>query len=79
MDYLLICEGRCNPLIAHIDAAVAALPDTRHMLRDGPEARGDESLWAAQRQLRYTRHFRVTPMAVICRECGNIRQWETAE
>ena len=79
MDYQLICEGRCNPLIAHIDEAVtSAAEGSEHRWNRGPKARGTKSLWAAQRELKYTPHFRVSPLEATCRVCGAIRRWVTA-
>lgn len=71
-DYLLICEGRCNPLLAEIDGAVARLghPTER---RYGWQAAEYQRVVAAQRTLTYTPHFRLSVHQATCRVCGTAR------
>jgi hypothetical protein len=67
----LICEGRCNPGLAELDAE--RRDATAHL-------RMPDAVWfAAHRQLRHTLHAEqrgpFLTSAWACTVCGTVRKW----
>lgn len=65
----LVCEGKCNPSIHEIDAAIV-----RHE-KFCSDALGGPGLWARQRTLRHTPHVMVSPVMARCQQCGGLRRF----
>jgi hypothetical protein len=68
----LICEGRCNPNIAEVDAAIRKFAEARNkqLAFDGTER-----MLALQRRLTYTDHYMDEDAQAICDVCGARRQF----
>jgi len=69
MIYLLICEGRCNPMLTALDEAIKKerRGDLRPILSDW--------MVEAQKKLAYTPHDLLTPSTAECTDCGTRRQY----
>jgi hypothetical protein len=73
MSYHLICEGRCNPQRAEIDARVERLRYSlvgEHVALDG-----ESTLGRQVRALRYTPHECIDINRVQCQTCGHVRHY----
>jgi len=69
-EYLLICEGDCNPTIKAVDAEVRR---ARGILGDQPV--GDTRLLARLRRLQYTAHRMISDNHATCAACGTMRRY----
>lgn len=65
--YRLICEGRCNPTIAHVDELA------RQFSTGQPRVLVD--MIARQRRLVYTEHVDDGYHRARCVECGAVRKF----
>jgi hypothetical protein len=70
-EYILICEGLCNPALGEVDAAVKAA-------RVGAPGLpvGTDRIWVQQRRLAYTAHVETAGGAFFqCCSCGHVRRY----
>lgn len=65
----LICEGRCNPTITHVDSF------RRQFTKENSETVGTPMLWAMQHRLVYTPHVMMRLNRAACESCGAERQY----
>ena len=71
----LICEGRCNPNLPALDAAIAEQRDSYsrdEQLR--PTGPLEDWLIAALREQHHTPHQRLGAK-YVCQQCGQARQY----
>ena len=74
--YSLICEGRCNPQIKQLDAAIVVEERrSRGADRDGHVPLSAPPLIRRLRSLQYTSHVMVHEYEAECTICGTHRQY----
>jgi len=74
-QYLLICEGACNPGISQVDGDLRRLARVERSVSAMRMQLGDSELWLHQKALRHTPHKMVGDQEAKCLTCGATRQY----